>query len=80
MYKCCDCGYVFEEPKNYSEDRTPGYSCESSFMYRYSGCPSCSGNYEEAKECDGCGEYFLQRELDFDANLCEECFKEDDRF
>lgn len=79
MYKCVECDYVFDEPRSYSEDRTPGGAFEGgSFIYRYSGCPSCSGNYDEAVECDGCGEYFLQKELEWNTNLCEECIKEDE--
>lgn len=40
MFKCYDCGYVFEEPKHYSEDRTPGGAFEgSSFIEHFTGCP-----------------------------------------
>lgn len=78
MYKCCDCGYVFEEPKEYKEDRTPGYGFESSFMCSYKGCPSCSGNYEEAIMCENCGEYEIELKGEYIDNewLCEKCLEE----
>lgn len=51
MYRCEDCGYVFEEPKLYSEDRTPGGAFEGgSFIERWVGCPFCSGEFEEFEE------------------------------
>lgn len=48
MFKCIECGYVFEEPKNYSEDLTPGGVFEGgSFIKHYKGCPKCQGEYIE---------------------------------
>lgn len=48
MYKCVDCGLVFDEPKLFSEDRTPGGAFEGgSFIERWYGCPNCSCNYEK---------------------------------
>lgn len=49
MYKCKLCGEVFDTPKNYSEDLTPGGAFEgNNFIYEFSGCPECSCNdYEE---------------------------------
>ncbi len=79
MYKCCDCGCVFEEPKHYSEDRTPGGAFEGgSFIEHYEGCPYCSGAFEEATECDGCGEYFFESCLvsTKDGRYCEDCLEE----
>lgn len=52
MYKCNLCGAIFETPKNYCEDLTPGGSFEGgSFNYRFCGCPECSCNdYDELIE------------------------------
>ena len=52
MYKCCDCGLVFDTPKEYSEDRTPygGYP-EPGFTEHFAGCPSCGGAFNEAMLC-----------------------------
>ena len=56
MYKCDECGYVFDEPKTYSEDLTPGLAFEGgSFIKEYEGCPLCEGQFheivEEEEEC-----------------------------
>ena len=65
MLICSDCGLVFEEPKQYSEDYTPGGAFEGgSFIQRYEGCPSCAGAFEEARECECCGEYFPEEMLE----------------
>ena len=48
MYKCNECDHVFDEPKKYVEDRTPGEVFEGgAFIYSYEGCPLCGGNYDE---------------------------------
>ncbi len=65
MYKCLNCGYVFEEPKTYSEDRTCDCSFEfGSFVAHYKGCPKCSEGYEEVFECDDDGEFLTVEELE----------------
>ena len=85
MYKCLDCGHIFEEPKQYSEDRTPGGAFEGgSFIEYYTGCPVCSGAYEEAKQCEICGEYFTDDELTDTTeyinggcgDCCEQCIED----
>ena len=83
MYRCRECGNVFETPANYSEDKTPGGAFEGgSFVEHYTGCPSCGGNYEEAKECDGCGEFFCESQLyaysdeDVCGEFCQFCMDE----
>jgi hypothetical protein len=85
MYKCLDCGAVFEEPKEYAEDRTPGGSFEGgSFIEHFTGCPYCEGAYEEAKQCEICGEYFTSDELTDTTeyinggcgDCCEQCIED----
>lgn len=76
MYICKDCKSIFENPKEYSEDRTPGGSFEgSSFIYKYYACPYCEGSYEIARECYMCGKYFkenLMKKID-DVFICDKC-------
>ena len=47
MFKCLDCGYVFEEGEEavWYEDRGEywGVPCRE----RMTGCPACHGDYEE---------------------------------
>ena len=75
MYKCCDCGLVFDTPKHYSEDRTPGGAFEGgSFIYHYDGCPSCGGSYDEAMECQRCADTYISVESDYP--FCDSCKKE----
>ena len=87
MYKCKDCGLIFDEPKEYSEDCTPGGAFEGgSFINRFSGCPNCSGAYDDAKEWEICGEYFLEEELEDTTEMinggcgycCSQCIEDND--
>ena len=76
MYKCVDCGHVFEDGEQavWNEDRGEyfGMPCSETMT----GCPKCHGYYEEAHICDGCGEWFLDDEL-YDG-LCGGCQEEED--
>lgn len=59
MFICKDCGFIFEEPKKYSEDLTPGGANEGgSFNIELKGCPKCQGSFAEAKQCGSCEEWF----------------------
>lgn len=51
MYRCLECGFIFEDPKLYSEDRTPDGAFEGGyFIERWTGCPYCSCSFEEFEE------------------------------
>ena len=78
MYKCCDCGYIFEEPKTYHENRTPSCGFEPSFIETLSGCPKCESAYERVFECAYCGKYFKEYELDYNGKdyICDDCYYE----
>lgn len=69
MYKCVDCGIVFENPESWLEDRGEfwGVSCSE----RVYGCPKCRGDYEEAEKCGICEELFFLDELY--GGVCKEC-------
>ncbi len=68
MYKCLDCGAEFEEPRKY-RDSVP-YGIGSVEMPERSCCPHCSGDYEEASECENCAKLFIPERA---AKLCEDC-------
>ena len=72
MYRCIECGQVFDEPDTWKEDRGEfwGVSCSETM----SGCPECQGDYEEVFECEECGEWFFEDELE--DGLCEKCAEE----
>ena len=84
MFKCRDCGYIFDEPKKYSEDRTPGGVHEGgSFIEHFTGCPLCAGAYEDTIYCDECMELFGESEVEYvelengeKKYLCEKCKEE----
>ncbi|MEG1061642.1 MAG: hypothetical protein RSE43_08860 [Oscillospiraceae bacterium] len=65
MYKCENCGAVFDEPEHLFEDRGEG-------MYESRcGCPACGEAFDEAYFCDSCGGYCLSDELC--CGLCADC-------
>ena len=63
MYICKDCNFVFDQPTTYKEDRTPGGTFEGgSFIESFSGCPKCSGAYDEAMLCPRCEDVYISTE------------------
>jgi hypothetical protein len=69
MYKCQECGHVFEKPATWEEPRGEcfGILCSEELE----GCPKCKCGFDEAEKCQACGEYFLEDELIGD--VCKEC-------
>ena len=72
MFKCKSCGHIFEEGEQYEwEERhglgTPPYE-------KFSGCPICHREYEEAQYCKICGEPYTHDELM--NGICDECITE----
>lgn len=58
MYKCFDCGCLFEQPSTYTEDCTPGGVSEGGiFIQRYDECPECGGAFGSVEECCICEEW-----------------------
>ena len=73
MYKCLDCGCVFDEPKkiieNHGLDNPPYENMEI--------CPACSSsNFRETYPCDQCGIYIDDDyiELSDGSKVCNECY------
>lgn len=75
-YICLDCGYQFDEPREYVETHgldTPPYE-------HLSCCPVCGGGYDEAVECSDCGAAVPMSEAQELPNgdwLCENCYRGD---
>lgn len=72
MFKCCECGHLFEEGEQAVwEERhgldTPPYE-------KWSGCPLCKSDYEEVHQCKECGNWHTEDEL-YDG-WCEKCLRE----
>lgn len=73
MYKCLDCGHIFDdgEQKVYRDDHgIPGDLYEEIEV-----CPVCGGGFETTKQCKKCGAEFLAEEL-YGEYYCDECLKE----
>ena len=73
MYKCCECGHLFEEGEQAIWYENQGECHGRVAMEKFSGCPLCRGGYEEAHQCNGCGEWYTEGAL-FDG-WCVECLK-----
>ena len=72
MYKCKDCGHVFED---YTTETLSEYSNGQCYQEVIAGCPEChSENFDEATQCGFCGRYCLPDEID--SLMCDECFAE----
>ena len=69
MYKCKDCGNVFDEGEEQMSMEHMG-ECHGFPAYEKSyGCPHCGGNYEEIEPCKICGSYEVETSEEF----CEDC-------
>lgn len=76
MYKCEDCGCIFDKEDAGTHSEWIGEGGIMSGYIHYLGCPECnSENLSDAKECDCCGEAFGIDDLVEvdDAMYCKEC-------
>ena len=70
MYKCSNCGEVFEMPKVVVETHGfTGGGVETFYV-----CPYCNGDYDEVKQCNHCDEWHTEDELY--EGWCEKCLRE----
>ena len=72
MYRCCECGNLFEEGEQAVLEETHGL--DSPPYEKWSGCPVCNGDYEEVHQCKECGDWHTDDEL-YDG-WCENCLRE----
>ena len=76
MYKCFECGAVFDTPTRYVEDCTPGGVFEGGqFLSSHMGCPYCAEAYGSVEECCDCGEIVYVDEGSYteDGFICDDC-------
>lgn len=69
MFKCLDCGHIFEDGEQISW--TEPHSVIDGLIEHFDGCPLCRGAYEPTHACEKCGSAHLEDELY--AGWCEEC-------
>ena len=71
MYRCCECGHLFEEGEQAVWHENYGAEIGGE---TFDGCPVCNGDYEEVYQCKECGDWHSEDEL-YDG-LCENCLRE----
>ena len=70
MYKCLNCGHLFEEGEQLVSIESIG-ECHGMKVYEKNQmCPICSGDFEEANCCLICEELFIGED-----DYCEDCKK-----
>ena len=74
MFKCCECGHLFEDGEQAVWYENQGECHGVTAMERFSGCPLCHGDYEEVYQCKECGDWHSEDEL-YDS-WCERCLRE----
>ena len=60
MYKCCECGHLFEEGEQAVWYENQGECHGITAMEKFSGCPICKGDYEEVHQCKECDEWHTE--------------------
>ncbi len=74
MYKCRDCGGIFEEPRTWSE--AVGTYMGSPAMMDFSESPCCGAAYEEVKtDCEECALWGKTCDTPDNGDYCE-CFEQ----
>lgn len=66
MYKCLECGHLFEEGEQARWEESRGEFWGSPCSESMSGCPICKGYYEEAVKCKICGRWV-------EDEYCDDC-------
>ena len=74
MYRCVNCGNLFEEGEQAVWYENQGECHGVTAMERFSGCPVCKGDYEEVHQCKKCGSWHSDDELY--EGWCEKCLRE----
>ena len=74
MYRCLNCGNLFEDGEQATWYENQGECHGSIAMGRFDGCPVCRSDYEEVRQCKECGDWHSEDEL-YDG-WCEKCLRE----
>lgn len=72
MYRCENCGHLFEEGKQAVTYETHGFY-QPPYEEIHS-CPVCGGDFEEVHQCKECGDWHTEGELY--EGWCEKCLRE----
>lgn len=74
MYKCVDCGHIFEEGEQTTWLEDCGEYCGSGVYKAECGCPVCNGSFEKTVKCSCCEEEFFEK--DIESGFCKKCLEE----
>ena len=74
MYKCLECGNLFEEGEEATWSESRGDFWGSSCSESVSCCPICKGEYEKTTKCKLCNSEKLKEELTSD--ICDDCVEQ----
>ena len=74
MYRCENCGHLFEEGEQAVWYENQGECHGVTAMERFSGCPLCHDDYNEVYQCNECGDWHYADELY--SGWCEKCLRE----
>ncbi len=74
MYKCLDCGHIFEYGEESIRRESRGEFGGTPCFEEMIGCPLCGGDYEETIPCAICGSEHLEDELN--GGVCDDCIDE----
>lgn len=74
MYKCVECGHIFEEGEEKRWDEYQGECFGFPYYEQMDGCPVCKGNFEKTVRCKLCNSEHLADELW--SGVCEGCIEE----
>ena len=74
MFKCCECGHLFEDGEQAIWYENQGECHGRIAMEKFGGCPVCKGDYEEVHQCKECGDWHTEDELY--EGWCEKCLRE----
>lgn len=72
MFKCCDCGHLFEDGEQSVWLETHGLDAPP--YEKWDGCPMCKGGYEEVRQCKACDGWHTEDELL--GGYCFDCLEE----
>lgn len=72
MFKCCECGHLFEDGEQAVWEERHGFI--NGPFEKWSGCPLCKSDYEEVHQCEECGDWHTEDELY--SGWCEKCLRE----
>lgn len=77
MFKCVECGNLFEEGEQKIFFDPVGESHSSNAWEEVEGCPLCGGDYEKIEPCRICKSYCHEAKSEY----CDDCIKSvEDKF